>query len=110
MKVTSISFLISALVGVVLVVGFGLFLGFLLIFIVVPRPFHLVDLFFENLTFMCGMIDRMNVNYTSISAIAIGKADCFGICGLVTGLRGAFVSGVCATLLRRAFVCRLRLV
>ena len=91
-------------------VRFELFLGFVPFVVVTPRPFHLVDLFLENPTFMCGMIDRMNVNYTSVSAIAIGKADCFGICGLVTGLRGAFISGVCATLLQRALVCHLRLV
>ena len=59
---------------------------------------------------MHGMIGGMNVNHTSVSAIAIGKTDDLGICGFITRLRGFVVSGVCATLLRKALVCGLRLV
>ena len=59
---------------------------------------------------MSSVIDSMNVYHTFISTITIGKANDLGVCSLVTGLKGAFVSGVCATLLRRALVYRLRLV
>ena len=62
------------------------------------------------MTFMSSVIDSMNVCHTFISAITIGEANDLGICGHVTGLRGTFVSGVCATLLQKALVCCLRLV